>query len=586
MKKKIAQVSSIKRDDGNRRDRHEGMLSPKKNHNFFKHESFTRFFLRTAPFTQKALGFMVVLLISIALIYVQMSSVNRGCGETNSMRTHPKNRKKDDSHTDLIDDLASTEDFPMKKNFYAWSTDLKDDSVTIIFNVFRGRPGTLHKQLVQAARQVNISPPQIWVNSFNTSHSETFKTVVEKFNSFTTSELNYPGRVEFTSSTFNYKFHGRFFLAYMAKTKYVMIVDDDVMLEESIVSRFIDNMKRQRGVWGIKGHVGGSSLRDYKLWPERGFNRIEKNDYIEVDYLCGLWFIEQSWLEYFFKERMPSFETAEDMHLSHTMRKYLNLNSYGAFMNLTFSRSIAQKKGHHATNGAARRIREEIFQHSIGRGNKISKAPHSIKTLVYAETVGHIQDFISKLDKCKYTWTSNPWCVNELGPIAVVFRGAKEQDVQGLIQASKKLCQRTKCAYTIVKSLDLKSTIEYFNMREGFGQNEEDIPWQTATSDVLTSLVGILNNLTPSFFFLPQVSGASFDQDLIITKSIRRNRLDIYHNTVRLAVQIHMNQETNAKWDSNGQKDLLQSHGSFFSFPSMQTYIYHPNRTEYEELVF
>ncbi|EGZ25343.1 hypothetical protein PHYSODRAFT_482262 [Phytophthora sojae] len=381
----------------------------------------------------------------------------------------------------------------MGDEFYTSSFARSDTSTTIIFNVFRGSPEALKLQLEAALNQQKVTPPDVWVMSFNSPNENAYKEV----------------------------FHGRFLLAYMAKTKYVLVVDDDRNIDSTTVYDYIQYMNLQKGVWGNFGHLRASTFDGYKSWPNVGYN-LNSVDWVEQDYLCGMWFLEQTWLEYFMKERPPSWATAEDMHLSHVMRKYLNVNTYGG---------------------------KYIFDHQLGRGNKVANVDQPLDTLVYAESAGDIEDFIEKMDACPAEGTKGvaPWC--SAGKTAAVFRGAKDQDVNGLILAAERLCNRTDCEYYSPKP-NIKHPIHYFNMREGYGQayTDVEIPFQTSTTDVILSLVGILNNVLPYTLFLPSPEASATLEVVESADPGKRNVLQIYHRTALLTVDIHRNSKTNPKW--------------------------------------
>ncbi|KAG6620041.1 eukaryotic translation initiation factor [Phytophthora cinnamomi] len=433
----------------------------------------------------------------------------------------------------------------MGDEFYTSSYDKNDTSTTIIFNVFRGSPHALKLQLEAALNQENVTPPHVWVMSFNSPNENAYRDVVESM------RLQYPGRsgqLVMTVSNYNHKFHGRFLLAYMATTKYVLVVDDDRNIDSTTVHDYIQYMNLQKGVWGNFGHLRAPTFAGYKSWPNVGYD-LGAIDWVEQDYLCGMWFLEQTWLEYFAKERPPSWETAEDMHLSHVMRKYLNLNTYGGKVALE-ARELP-RKDYAATVGSALDLREYIFDHQLGRGNKVANVEQPLDSLVYAESASDIEEFIEKLDACP-TATSDtpevaPWC--EAGKTAAVFRGAKDQDVVGLILAAKQLCNRTNCEYYSAKP-NIKHPIHYFNMREGYGQANTgvEIPFQTGATDVILSLVGILNNVLPRTLYLFSPEGITVAD---VDKSVdpdKRNALQIYHRTALLSVDIHRNSKTNPKW--------------------------------------
>ncbi|DBA02076.1 TPA: hypothetical protein N0F65_011143 [Lagenidium giganteum] len=431
---------------------------------------------------------------------------------------------------------ASTEQWDMMDDFYTSAFASNDTSTTVIFNVFKGSPDALAMQLDLVSKQSDVDQPHVWVTCFNSPMEREYASVVQRFQQTTLPDI------VFTVSTFNHKFHGRFLLAYMAKTKYVLVVDDDRMIDETTIRDYIRYMQQQPGLWGNFGHLRAKTFAGYKSWPNVGYD-LSRVDYAEQDYLSGMWFLEQRWLEYFVKERPPSWATAEHMHLSHVLRKYLNLNTYGGVVAMQTKK--LPNKQHAATVGKALDLREFVFDHQLGRGNKVANVPQPIQSLVYAETVADIDDFISKLNSCQVdsTMKSAPWC--QAGKTAAVFRGAAEQDVNGLIAASKRLCALTKCEYVSLKP-KIQHVIRYFNMREGYGQQGMDIPWQTGASDVLQSLTGILNNLMPERFFFPDVDHVTWHEAIDSTK---RNRLHVYHNVVRLALQIHVDSKPNPKWE-------------------------------------
>jgi hypothetical protein len=437
----------------------------------------------------------------------------------------------------------SRETLAMSEAFYTSNFSTNDTSTTVIFNVFRGEPEALRMQLEAALNQKNVTPVDVWVMCFNSPKRSLYEAVVEA------TRAKYPDRqLVLTASGFNHKFHGRFLLAYMATTKYVLIVDDDRPIDSTTVHGYIRYMQRQKGVWGNFGHLRASTFEGYKSWPNVGYD-LEQTDMEEQDYLSGMWFLEQSWLEYLMKERPPSWATSEDMHLSHVMRKYLNLNTYGGKVALS-ARSLPGKE-YAATTGSALDLREFIFDHQLGRGNKVANVDQPIDTLVYAENAQEIEAFLKLLAACPSVNRSTdgaPWC--HAGKTAAVFRGGKEQDVKGLIAAANKLCATTDCEYFSVKP-SIRHGIRYFNMREGFGQADTgvEIPFQTGASDVLLSLVGILNNVQPQTLFVPDVTSMAWPE----ADASKRNRLQIYHRTVLLAVDIHRNSKTNGKWSQRDE---------------------------------
>ncbi|GMF10693.1 unnamed protein product [Phytophthora lilii] len=100
-----------------------------------------------------------------------------------------------------------------------------------------------------------------------------------------------------------------------------------------------------------------------------------------------------------------------------------------------------------AITGSALDLQEFIFDHQLGRGNKVADVEQPLDTLVYGEAPRGFNAFVEKLDACSAGATrssaASPWC--KAGRTAAVFRGAKEQDVNGLVAAAERLCAKTNC---------------------------------------------------------------------------------------------------------------------------------------------
>ncbi|CAM9796766.1 unnamed protein product, partial [Phaeothamnion confervicola] len=67
------------------------------------------------------------------------------------------------------------------------------------------------------------------------------------------------------------------------------------------------------------GEYGGLYLPDYFFDLENA---------VPVDYLCSQWFLRPEWLQHMWSEWPQTFETGEDFHLSHALRKYGDIDSY------------------------------------------------------------------------------------------------------------------------------------------------------------------------------------------------------------------------------------------------------------------
>lgn len=278
------------------------------------------------------------------------------------------------------------------EEFYGGSS---PEGTTIIFNVFKGPSENLEYQLHLASMQVGATVNEIWVTCFGSPNVDAYSRVVSKFKEGNPTAPE----VHFISSTYDFKFHGRFILAWMARSKYVMLVDDDQTLEISQVRDFTLAATTYPGVHGRVGHI-----RDKKDSAAQFLSLVEAPFFVmtEVDYLCGTWFIEQRYLDAFFRERPVTWFTGEDIHLSYAVRKYLGLKSYAHPLGSIYSNNLSMKKKNHTATswGKPHNLRHELFRLLSGRGMVLKMDPE-IDTLVYVDGVEAAETFMSLVEGCK-----------------------------------------------------------------------------------------------------------------------------------------------------------------------------------------
>lgn len=125
----------------------------------------------------------------------------------------------------------------------------------------------------------------------------------------------------------NFKFHGRFTLGFLAKTKYLAYFDDDTIPG----SRWIENCLNtvDKGYDGILGTTGvvltGSNYEDnYKV----GWNGKRVDEVVEVDLVGHAWFFKKKFLHYMWVDDPISWENGEDMQLSYFAQKYGDIKTY------------------------------------------------------------------------------------------------------------------------------------------------------------------------------------------------------------------------------------------------------------------
>lgn len=182
-------------------------------------------------------------------------------------------------------------------------------TITIILNAYK-RTEYLDQQIISIKKQtVNVKEIFLWNNSDNLiNHKE---IDLELF------------------SSKNLGVWGRFTMALNSNSEYICVIDDDTFPEKNWLQNCINSMKVQEGLYGARG-VNFFSKNDYIVVEEKGIygpsSKIEK-----VDIVGHNWFFKRDWLPYFWLE-MPKINQSrfvgEDMNLSYSFKKYLNLNTY------------------------------------------------------------------------------------------------------------------------------------------------------------------------------------------------------------------------------------------------------------------
>ncbi|OWZ20625.1 LOW QUALITY PROTEIN: hypothetical protein PHMEG_0004937 [Phytophthora megakarya] len=120
---------------------------------------------------------------------------------------------------------------------------------------------------------------------------------------------------------------------------------------------------------------------------------------------------------------------------------------------------------------------------------------------------------------------------------------------QGTHRGCRETLRQNYCEYFNFKP-QIQHRIQYFYMHEGFRQINVDIRFQMGVSDVMMSLVRILNNVLPDTFFVLDVRNEA-------------QPLQIYHRTVLLPVDIHQSSKTNSKLIEGTLKDKRLICGDF-----------------------
>ena len=118
--------------------------------------------------------------------------------------------------------------------------------------------------------------------------------------------------IELISSTYDFKFYGRFSIPILLGTKYCLVLDDDIIPG----SRWIENCMRAH-----KEHnaiIGGAGRVIKQVEPTPGrigdCPPVEKDT--EVDIIIHSYFFKTDWARYIWFDKIPDFTNGEDIHFS------------------------------------------------------------------------------------------------------------------------------------------------------------------------------------------------------------------------------------------------------------------------------
>ena len=139
--------------------------------------------------------------------------------------------------------------------------------------------------------------------------------------------LGFNGIDETVQCNYNHKYHGRFAAALLARTKYVIILDDDTVPGSEYVQSC---MEAHQKTYGLIGGVGITFNKDFVDYTDHQRYGWPVNPTLtEVDFVGHSWFMPYRFLRYFWDHPLASYETGEDMHFSYCLKER-GINSYVA----------------------------------------------------------------------------------------------------------------------------------------------------------------------------------------------------------------------------------------------------------------
>lgn len=233
--------------------------------------------------------------------------------------------QKRTSGTETLEELMK-----MKSKWNAKGPDVP--KITVILNHFKRR--TLCAQLDSLLNQT-LPFHHVWVLSFGSPNELSLRRIVESYNS---------SKISFISSSYDFKYYGRFQMALQTESDFIYILDDDMipgkkMLE--ILSHVGGTDKYKNSVLGSIGRILPFRQKDFTFPSYRKFRSKEAGLYlpdpayditvdaiVQVDFLSSSWFLSADLVKTLFVETPFTFMTGEDLHLSYQLQKYRNAGSY------------------------------------------------------------------------------------------------------------------------------------------------------------------------------------------------------------------------------------------------------------------
>ena len=182
-------------------------------------------------------------------------------------------------------------------------------TITAILTVYN-RPYTFDEQY-EAIMNQSVPPNEVmvWVNKGNPNELDFSKYDAKVINCNT-----------------NFKFHGRFAGALLARSDYVAIFDDDTIPGEHWFKNCLHTISYTNGILGSIG-VRLHSPDYYN--PHEKFGWLTKNEKVEeVDLVGHAWFFRKELAKYMWYEEPVSWENGEDMQFSYLCQKYGNIPTH------------------------------------------------------------------------------------------------------------------------------------------------------------------------------------------------------------------------------------------------------------------
>ncbi|MDJ1505766.1 glycosyltransferase family A protein [Xanthocytophaga agilis] len=191
---------------------------------------------------------------------------------------------------------------------------LTSSQVTVILNVWRRN---YIEEQIEALLSQSVTPQKIWL--LQQCNHISVEKIIKKYHPM----------VDYFYSSIDLKYFCRFSIAHLVNTKYLWILDDDVIPSKGWIELCLQMIEEKNSIISPNGRI----LPKGDLTPELpkhkdylttyfigdGHNRPQttlcENDTV-VDFGCTSFFMKTEWLKYFWNIQPFTFETGEDIHLS------------------------------------------------------------------------------------------------------------------------------------------------------------------------------------------------------------------------------------------------------------------------------
>ncbi|KAA2215807.1 glycosyltransferase family 2 protein [Maribacter flavus] len=219
--------------------------------------------------------------------------------------------------------------------------------VTVIITVWK-RP-YLDLQLKSLINQV-IKPKEIWI-----IHNENY---IETKNTSSKYRDVFPN-ISVIHSEINLKYFGRFSICYNVKTRFTLIIDDDVIPSSQWIKICLEKSGQYNAIISCTGRI----IRPKNYRPEEfdlgnkneilnkyfigdNYNEEEYNCFPEdtvVDYGCNSYFFKTEWIRNFWRIWPATFDSGEDIHLSATLKILKSIPTIVPKQNIDTSGNLKKK---------------------------------------------------------------------------------------------------------------------------------------------------------------------------------------------------------------------------------------------------